>query len=95
MNKIRPQLLTIYLAAVIFSGSAAIAIAPAGLRFESVTGPHPLAFFVFAVCLIVAELRPLNWLSMQDGGEVTASFTFALALLFIAPSFASILILSS
>ncbi len=46
-------------------------------------GHHPLAYAVFAILLVVAEARPMTYL--VDGGEVTASWTFAFALLFVAP----------
>jgi len=46
---------------------------------------------MFVALLLGAELRPLKWLRRQDGGEVTASWSFAAALLLMAPSQVSIL----
>lgn len=40
---------------------------------------------IFVALVLIAELRPLKWLRRQEGGEVTASWSFAAALLLIAP----------
>lgn len=39
------------------------------------------AFGFFAICGLTTELRPLRWLRRQEGEEVTASWTFMMALL--------------
>jgi hypothetical protein len=46
---------------------------------------------MFVALLLGAELRPIKWLRRQDGGEVTASWSFAAALLLMAPPQVSIL----
>ena len=44
-------------------------------------GPRPATFAVFAGCCLLTEIRPLLWLRHQDYEEVTASWTFMMALL--------------
>lgn len=75
----------LYVGGVIIAGGAALAAEVSVLMGPRPLGPFPLAFFVFAACLLLAEVRPMNWLSLQDGGEVTASWTFALAMIYLAP----------
>ncbi|MEZ5236339.1 MAG: GGDEF domain-containing protein, partial [Acidimicrobiales bacterium] len=74
---------SVYVALVIAGGVAAVVGSVASLDGPPFAGHLP-AVVVFTVCLALTELRPMNWLSLQDGGEVTASWTFALALLFVA-----------
>ncbi|MDQ3538851.1 MAG: bifunctional diguanylate cyclase/phosphodiesterase [Actinomycetota bacterium] len=56
-----------------------------------IAGPYPAAFWTFAVLLTLLELRPVKWLRRQEGGEVTASWAYACALLLLSPSNAAIL----
>jgi diguanylate cyclase (GGDEF)-like protein len=72
-----------YVVAVALGGCAVLA-------YELLQVPTPLiggrtpALAVLAVCLLLSELRPMRWLRLSDGGEVTASWTFALALLLVS-----------
>lgn len=52
-------------------------------RGQSLSGPRPDMLAIFAACCFVTELRPLRWLRITDGGQVTASWTFMMALLLI------------
>ena len=49
-----------------------------------------MALAVFAVCCSVTEVRPLRWLRLDEGGQVTASWMFMMALLLIAPPITAI-----
>ncbi len=53
------------------------------LAGKPIWGPHPAAVALFALLVIVAELRPIP--SLKDSTEVTASFMFGFALLLLAP----------
>lgn len=64
----------------------AIVIAP-----KPIWGPHPATVALFALLVIVAELRPIP--SLKDGTEVTASFMFGFALLLLAPAAAGIAVM--
>ncbi len=46
-------------------------------------GPQPIIVLLFAVLLVATELRPMP--DLIGGGAVTGSWTFALAMLFMAP----------
>jgi diguanylate cyclase (GGDEF)-like protein len=53
-------------------------------------GPHPVALGLFACCCMVTELRPLRWLRLEEGGQVTASWTFMMALILIGTPAAAV-----
>ena len=76
----------VYVAAVIAAGTGVLALTAAGVRGVEPLGPRPLVFAVLTALLVVAELFPLAWLSSRDGGELTASWTFSLGLLLVAPA---------
>lgn len=57
-------------------------------------GSHPGAFLILAASLIAAELKPMHWLTKDEGGEITGSWAFAFALLFIAPAGAGLLVVA-
>jgi diguanylate cyclase (GGDEF)-like protein len=75
--------LPLYLAAVIVSGVSVLVVNLRATPLHELAGPHPWVFLTFAALLVATEARPLPFLS--DGGEVTASWTFAFAMLFVAP----------
>ena len=86
----RRHLFKLYVTAVIMAGFSA------GRRPESgplhqTGGRHPAAAGVFFVGLVVAELKPIKWLRQHEGGEITVSWTFAFALLFVAPAAGALL----
>lgn len=74
-----------YVTLVIVAGLTVIGVGLARVPWSAPFGPRPLVFFAFAVLLAVAEMRPLRWLTGRDGLEITASWTFSLGLLFVAP----------
>src|SRR5579864_1463365 len=76
-----------------------VAAAVVGLVYEGLTsrgqallGPQPQLLAIFAGCCFVTELRPLRWLRRDEGGEVTASWTFMMAMLLVAPALAATVI---
>ncbi len=54
-------------------------------RGQDLLGPRPEILAVFAACCLFTEVRPLRWLGLEENGQVTASWTFMMALLLIAP----------
>ncbi|HUB71142.1 MAG TPA: EAL domain-containing protein [Acidimicrobiales bacterium] len=58
-------------------------------------GVRPVSLGIFGLCCLVTELRPLRWLRLDEGGQVTASWTFMMALLLVGPPLASIGIAAS
>src|ERR1700683_258365 len=61
-------------------------------RGQSLLGHHPEVPAIFAACCFVTELRPLRWLRLEEGGQVTASWTFMMALLLIGTPVAAVTI---
>ncbi len=94
---VRTLLLPVYIAAVALAGAAVMGTHLTRLFGPETTSPlgsHPGAFLILAAALIVAELKPMQWLSKDDGGEITGSWAFAFALLFIAPPGAGLLVVA-
>ncbi len=58
---------------------------------EVVARSHVATMIVLLVLLFMGEIRTLKWLSLNDGGEVTASWAFALALLILPAPLAAII----
>jgi diguanylate cyclase (GGDEF)-like protein len=54
-------------------------------RGQSLVGSHPEILAIFAACCLFTEVRPLRWLGLEENGQVTASWTFMMALLLVAP----------
>ena len=61
-------------------------------RGQSLLGPHPEILGIFAACCLFTEVRPLHWLGLEENGQVTASWTFMMALLLISPPVTAIAI---
>ncbi len=80
-----PDRLRIYTSTVTAVGLALPFLVPLGNPGMSWTGDHRLTLLAFAIMYALSELRPMTWLSKFDGGEVTASWTFAFSMLLIAP----------
>ncbi|MGH9104682.1 MAG: putative bifunctional diguanylate cyclase/phosphodiesterase, partial [Acidimicrobiales bacterium] len=60
-------------------------------RQGDLLGPHPLLLVAFGTCSVVTELRPLRWLGGgEQGGQVTASWTFMMALLLVGPPISAV-----
>ena len=64
----------------IAAGFAVAALVTARTPARAIVGTWPLAFWLFAGCQLVGELRPIKWLRRREGGEVTATWAFAFAL---------------
>ena len=54
-------------------------------RGQGLLGPRPEILAIFGACCLFTEVRPLRWLGLEENGQVTASWTFMMALLLIAP----------
>jgi len=77
--------------------AAVTALAGGGLVYDTLAprghllGPYPKVFWLLAACGLVSDLIPLKWLTFDDRGEVTGSWTFVMALLLIATPCAAVL----
>jgi diguanylate cyclase (GGDEF)-like protein len=87
----RRHLFKLYVTAVIMAGFTALVAVLSQAHFTRLAGRHPAAACVFFIGLIVAELKPIKWLRQHEGGEITVSWTFAFALLFVAPAAGALL----
>ena len=77
--------LNTYVRLVIAAGAVAVAAALLLDGSSDLTGESSDLFWLFLVLFTLAEARPMAWLRRDEGGEVTASWTFAFALLLVAP----------
>src|SRR5262249_41360503 len=80
------RFLPLYVGAVAAAAVAALVLAfllaPAG----ALLGPRPAGFALLAALLIIGEARPLEFLRLHEGSDITISWTFAFALVLLAPS---------
>ncbi|MFN8020138.1 MAG: bifunctional diguanylate cyclase/phosphodiesterase [Acidimicrobiales bacterium] len=83
--------LNLFVASVTIAGIA-VSIAVRGLTVhQPLFGPSVPTLVVLCLLLVMGEVRTLKWLKLHDGGEVTASWAFAFALLILpAPTVAVI-----
>src|SRR5438270_4250279 len=77
--------LSLYVWTVSALGTGLLVWAMAESRFAHLAGRQPAAFFVLSGFLLLAELRPIPWSRSVDRGDLTASWTFAFAILLLAP----------
>ena len=73
-----------YWLTVVVAGTALVADAAERTPPSRWIGHHPLAFCLFTLALLAAELKPLTLLIRDGGGEFTVSWIFSFALLFLA-----------
>lgn len=59
---------------------------------QGLLGPHPVVLAVFAASCLATEMHPLRWLRSEEGGQVTASWTFMMASLLVAPPLTAVAI---
>ena len=77
---------------VVFGAIAATGYDTWASEGQKLFGPRPDVLVIFAACCLVTELRPLRWLRREEGGQVTASWTFMVALLLVAPPLTTVII---
>jgi diguanylate cyclase (GGDEF)-like protein len=82
-NPLRSRALPLYLGTVMVL--AVVSLVASALRYRHEGDLPVLALALFAACVLVGELRPQRWLKLQDGGEITATWTFGFAMLYLAP----------
>jgi diguanylate cyclase (GGDEF)-like protein len=90
----RNTALNAYVAAVAMGGIATFVVAATAYPQGTLLGGRPLVFGLFVLLFVVGELRPLDWLSGRDGGEITASWTFSLGMLCVAPPLVSLTVVA-
>jgi diguanylate cyclase (GGDEF)-like protein len=61
-------------------------------RGHRLSGPRPAVLGIFAACCVVTDLWPLRRLRREESGRATASWTFMVAILLVAPPVAAIVI---
>jgi diguanylate cyclase (GGDEF)-like protein len=89
MTKSRRPSLNLFVALITAAALAAACFDGLAWSWHGPLGPHPAIFVTFACLAMVTELRPLRWLRLEEGGQVTASWTFMMALLLVGPPLAA------
>ncbi len=82
-RSMRQSLLSLYITTVAGAGIASIALTMVLWRDQPILGDFPILLLSYAALLILAEARPM--LHLVKSSEVTGSWTFAFAMLFLAP----------
>ncbi len=77
---LKRALLLVYVGAVVIAATSVVGLLlqtnPLGLR-------HPVTSLTFIALLIIGEIFPLRWFQLDEGYEITSSWAFAVALIFI------------
>jgi diguanylate cyclase (GGDEF)-like protein len=84
-NRMRGRVVTAFVGAVIAAGASVLAIALAKTTLVQPLGHNGSVFGLFVILLIIGELKPLEWRSGPDGGGITATWTFSIGLVCLAP----------
>ena len=92
MTKLRKPSLEAFIGLVALAALAAACLDGLEWPGQGLFGPHPGIFALFAGLAMVTELRPLRWLRLQEGGQVTASWTFMMAMLLVGPALTAAII---
>jgi diguanylate cyclase (GGDEF)-like protein len=87
-KKLRPSV-NLFVVLVVGGALAGVTYDTWASEGQGIFGPRPAVLAMFATCCLVTELRPLRWLRREEGGQVTASWTFMVALLLVAPPVAT------
>src|SRR5205814_5885991 len=66
-------------------GVALLVVAVVSTSRDQLLGHDPAAFVALGSFLVLAELRPIPWFRNGERGDLTASWTFAFAILLLAP----------
>jgi diguanylate cyclase len=82
----RSSALPVYVGAVITAGAIALVYDLATLPSEGLFGPRVAGFLLLATMLVLSEARPLTFLRLHEGSDITISWTFAFALVLFAPA---------
>lgn len=83
-NKARAAVVNAFVIGVIAAGAVVIARALTDTTLVQPLGRNGSVFGCFVLLLIAGELKPLRWYSGNENGDITASWTFSLALLCMA-----------
>jgi diguanylate cyclase (GGDEF)-like protein len=95
MTKKQVVSVNIFVCLVVVAALCGVAYDSWASRGQSPIGAHPGILAIFAACCLFTEVRPLRWLGLEENGQVTASWTFMMALLLIAPPITAVTITAS
>ena len=75
-----------YVGGIIVLGTIALVADGVHTRFHEFWGPRPSGFVILAVLLLLSESRPMTFLHLHEGSDITISWTFAFALVLLSPA---------
>ena len=82
----RNNAIKLYVTAVVAFAFVAAFLTSRQTDFAEPFGPRPQIFAVFALLLALGEARPIKWATAREEIEITASWTFSLGLVCVAPT---------
>ena len=74
-----------YVGGVIVLGATTLVAEGVHSRFHGFWGPRPSGFVLLAALLVLSETRPMTFLRLHEGSDITISWTFAFALVLLSP----------
>jgi diguanylate cyclase (GGDEF)-like protein len=84
-NRMRGRVVTGFVTTVVAAGAAVLVSALAKTTLVQPLGHNGSVFGLFVVLLVIGELKPLEWRSGAEGSGITATWTFSIGLICLAP----------
>ena len=81
-----------FVVAVIASGATVAALILLSTPRTALIGPEPTLFAIFSALLVLVETRPVSWLRRREGSQITASLSYACALMFLSAGYGAALV---
>jgi diguanylate cyclase (GGDEF)-like protein len=78
-----PTRLELYVAVVVLAASVVLTTTLLTATRRDFLGASTTAVVVFSALVVLSETKTLKWLRLYDGGELTASWAFAMSILFL------------
>jgi diguanylate cyclase (GGDEF)-like protein len=92
----KPRLsVNVFVFGLFVAALAALAYDAWASQGQRLLGHRPAIMAMFTVCCVATELRPLHWLRREEGGQVTAGWTFMMALLLVGSPIAVVAIVAA
>jgi diguanylate cyclase (GGDEF)-like protein len=93
-RRARPAPIELYVLGVVLASVIALALAIGAASPGDFLGDQPELTVLFTALVVVAELNTLKWLRLDEGGEITSSWAFAIAIVLVASPATGMIVLA-